>query len=162
MRRRVSIRPHRVGPRVGLNFTIVLLTLPSVSISILDVSNHSRQAQLQVSFNQMIAYYLSFRAEIDTCQSEDPVDYGGIQTGLLRPELAQYALEILTCPIASVLSERAVSAADSFVTDSQRSQVHWVDGCKRRTYMRMCRPAAGKADVHAQVACMRINARTCR
>ncbi|KAM5170527.1 zinc finger BED domain-containing protein 6-like [Mantella aurantiaca] len=51
------------------------------------------------------------------------------------PQLAQYALELLACPAASVLSERSFSAAGGFVMDSRV----WLstDSVNRLTFIKM-------------------------
>ncbi|XP_068089614.1 zinc finger BED domain-containing protein 4-like [Hyperolius riggenbachi] len=68
--------------------------------------------------SRMVNDYMSSLSASDSMRTEDPMEYWAARLDTC-PELAQYALELLSCPPSSVISERAFSAAGGVVTDKR-------------------------------------------
>ena len=73
---------------------------------------------LREQLDRQVAGYLALSADIDTLRSDEPLDYW-VCTLDLWPELSQFVIELLACPVLSVLSERTFSAAGGVVTEKR-------------------------------------------
>lgn len=90
-------------------------------------SHHQRLAR-------MVADCMGSIGASDSMSTDDPMEYWVARLDTCR-ELAQYALEVLSCPPSSVLSERTFSAAGGVVTD-KRTRLS-TDSVDRLTFIKM-------------------------
>lgn len=100
---------------------------PSTTTSSSSSSHHQRLAH-------MVADYMASVGASDSMSTDDPMEYWVARLDTCR-ELAQYALELLSCPPSSVLSERTFSAAGGVVTD-KRTRLS-TDSVDRLTFIKM-------------------------
>uniref|UniRef100_A0A803JEL1 BED-type domain-containing protein n=1 Tax=Xenopus tropicalis TaxID=8364 RepID=A0A803JEL1_XENTR len=78
---------------------------------------------LRERLDRQVADYLALTADIDTLRSDEPLDYW-VRRLDLWPELSQFAINLLSCPASSVLSERTFSAAGGIVTEKRNRLGH--------------------------------------
>lgn len=78
---------------------------------------------LKERLDRQVADYLALTADIDTLRSDEPLDYW-VRRLDLWPELSQFAMNLLSCPASSVLSERTFSAAGGIVTEKRTRLGH--------------------------------------
>ncbi|XP_068117487.1 zinc finger BED domain-containing protein 4-like [Hyperolius riggenbachi] len=88
----------------------------------------------QRRMTRMVAEYMGSLSAYDSMSMEDPMEYWVKRLDTWR-ELAQYALEVLSCPPSSVLSERCFSAAGGVVTEKRSSLS--IESVERLTFMKI-------------------------
>ncbi|VEL25005.1 unnamed protein product [Protopolystoma xenopodis] len=79
----------------------------------------STQSHHQQRVEHMVADYMGSVSVQDAIRPDDDPMHYWVSRLDQWPELAQYALEVLACPPASVLSERVFSAAGGVVTEKR-------------------------------------------
>ena len=109
--------PPTTAARTG-RFTDVLLMEDMLSFFRPTHRHSPSGSSLRERLDRQVADYLALTADIVTLRSNEPLHYWVCRLDLW-PELSQFAIELLACPVSSVLSERAFSAAGSIVTDKR-------------------------------------------
>ncbi|XP_068113518.1 zinc finger BED domain-containing protein 6-like [Hyperolius riggenbachi] len=105
--------PERRNPNIsgGLidNFHLFFQTQQSVP------TFHSSHRQ---RLDSQINGYMGYIGDVDSLSTKDPLDYWVSKLDTW-PELAQYAIEILSCPASSILSEGTFRAEGRFVNEKR-------------------------------------------
>ncbi|XP_068122102.1 zinc finger BED domain-containing protein 6-like [Hyperolius riggenbachi] len=78
---------------------------------------HGSVSSHQQRLERLVVDYMTYRSP-DSIEIEDPMEFW-VSRFDHSQELAEFALEVMSCPPSSVLSERAFSAAGGVVTDKR-------------------------------------------